>query len=165
MANRRRRNDAAQPRAMVPPTRHVTMEDVLKHKPSKFSGKANEVNAWLKECEKIFKVLACTEAQQLTFTNFLLVGDAEYWYTGMQQQMQTRQEEVNWANFRTRFLEKYFPDSAKHALEAEFLTLQQGNRSVQAYVDRFEYLPRFYSQEITEEWHCRKFKRGLKHEL
>jgi len=40
-------------------------------------------------------VLACTEAQQLTFATFLLVGDAEYWLTGMQQQMQTRQEEVN----------------------------------------------------------------------
>jgi len=82
MANRRRRNDAdadkiaqaihrmvdamqpivAQPRAMVPPMRPVTMEDMLKHKPSKFSGKAtpNEADAWLRECEKIFKVLACT---------------------------------------------------------------------------------------------------------
>jgi len=100
MANRRRRNDVgadeiaqaihpmvdamqpvvAQPRAMVPPTRVVTMEDVLKHKLSKFSGKAtsDEANGWLKECEKIFQVLACTEAQQLTFATFLLVGDAEY---------------------------------------------------------------------------------------
>jgi len=31
---------AAQPRAMVPPIRSVTMEDVLKHKSSKFSGNA-----------------------------------------------------------------------------------------------------------------------------
>ena len=68
-------------------------------------------------------MLACTEAQQLTFATFLLVGDVEYWWAGMMQQMQTRQEEVNWTNFRTRFLEKYLPDSAKHALEAEFLTL------------------------------------------
>jgi len=101
----------------------------------------------------------------LTFSTFLLVGDAEYWWTGMQQQMQTRPEEVNWTNFKTRFLEKYFPDSAKHALEAEFLTLQQGSKLVQAYIDRFEYLARFYSQEITEEWHCRKFEGGLRHEL
>jgi len=79
MANRRRRSDAgadeiaqaihrmvdamqpvaAQPRAIVPPIRAVTMEDVLKHKPSKFNGKAtlDEADAWLKECEKIFRVL------------------------------------------------------------------------------------------------------------
>jgi len=36
---------------------------------------------------------------------------------------------------------------------------------VQAYVDRFEYLARFYSQAVTEEWRCRNFKGGLKHEL
>jgi len=42
----------------------------------------------------------------------------------MQQQMQTREEEVNWANFRKRFLEKYFPNSAKPEREAEFLTMQ-----------------------------------------
>jgi len=32
------------------------MEDVLKHKPFKFSGKAtlDEADAWLRECEKIF---------------------------------------------------------------------------------------------------------------
>ena len=72
---------------------------------------------------------------------------------------------MNWVNFRKRFLEKYFPDSAKHALEAEFLTLQQGSKPVQAYIDRFEYLARFYSQGIIEEWRCRKFEGGLRHEL
>jgi len=85
MANRRRRNEtgadeiaqaihrmvdamqpmAAPPRAIVPPAKPVTLEDALKHKPSKFNGKAtpDEADAWLRECEKIFRVLACTEAQ------------------------------------------------------------------------------------------------------
>ena len=72
---------------------------------------------------------------------------------------------MKWVNFRKRFLEKYFPDSAKHALEAEFLTLQQGSKPIQAYIDRFEYLARFYSQGIIEEWRCRKFEGGLRHEL
>jgi len=62
---------------------------------------------------------------------------------GMRQQMQTREEEVNWVNFRKRFLDKYFPDSVRHEREAEFLTQQQGSMSVHAYVDRFEYLARF----------------------
>jgi len=71
---------------------------------------------------------------------------------------------VTWTSFRTRFREKYFPDSAKHERETEFLTLQQGDLSVQAYVERFEYLSRFYSQIVTEEWRYRKFEGGLKHE-
>jgi len=40
---------AAQPRTMVLPVRPMTMEDVLKHKPSKFNNKAtpDEADAWL----------------------------------------------------------------------------------------------------------------------
>jgi len=41
----------------------------------------------------------------------------------MQQQMQTREELMTWANFRIRFLEKYFPDIAKQDREANFLAL------------------------------------------
>ena len=70
-------------------------------------------------------MIECIEAQKLTFATFLLVTNAEYWWMGMQQLMQTREEEVNWVNFRRSFLEKYFPDSAKHERETEFLTLQQ----------------------------------------
>ncbi|KAK7331521.1 hypothetical protein VNO80_31198 [Phaseolus coccineus] len=37
--------------------------------------------------------------------------------------------------------------------------------SVNAYVARFEYLARFYTQATSEAWRCRKFEEGLKHEL
>ena len=67
--------------------------------------------------------------------------------------------------FRTRFLEKYFPNSARHEREAEFLTLQQGTMTVEAYIERFEYLARLYTLVVTKEWKCRKFEGGLKHEL
>jgi len=84
----------------------------------------DEADAWLRECEKIFRVTECTEAQKLNFATFLLETEAEYWWMSMQQQMLNRDEEVTWASFRTRFLEKYFPDNAKHEREVEFLTLQ-----------------------------------------
>jgi len=95
----------------------------------------------------------------------MLNEDAEYWWAGMQQQMGTRKEPVTWANFRTRFLEKYFPDTARQDREVEFLTLQQGDMTVQEYVNKFGHLARYYSQDITKEWRCLKFERGLKHEL
>jgi len=37
--------------------------------------------------------------------------------------------------------------------------------TVQEYVNQFEHLARFSSQNMTEEWRCLKFKRGLKHEI
>jgi len=98
----------------------------MRDKPAKFTGKAtpDEADAWLRECEKIFRVIECSEVQKLNFATFLLVTEAEYWWMSMQQQMINRAEEVTWTSFRTRFLEKYFPDSARHECEAEFLTLQ-----------------------------------------
>jgi len=79
--------------------------------------------------------------------------------------MQTRGEEVTWATFRTWFLEKYFPNSVRHERKAEFLTLQQGTMTVEAYIERFEYLARFYTPVVTKEWRCRKFEGALKHEM
>jgi len=37
--------------------------------------------------------------------------------------------------------------------------------SMQAHMERFVYLARFYSQAVMEEWRCRKFEGSLKHEL
>jgi len=58
------------------------------------------------------------------FAAYLQNGDAKYWWAGMQQQMENSAESVSWANFRTRFLEKYFPDTARQDREAGFLVLQ-----------------------------------------
>jgi len=68
---------AAQPRAMISPTRPVMMEDFMRHRPAKFLGKATpyEAYAWLRECKKICRVIECTNAQKLTFITFLLVAD------------------------------------------------------------------------------------------
>jgi len=52
------------------------------------------------------------------------VADAEYWWVGMQQLMQTREEAITLTSFKTRFLGKYFPNSTKHEREVEFLTFQ-----------------------------------------
>jgi len=100
MANRQRRNNVgadeiaqvihrmvdamqpivAQPRAMVAPTRPVSVEDFMRHNPLKFTGKStlDEADAWLRKCEKICRVINCTDAQKLAFVSFLLVADAEY---------------------------------------------------------------------------------------
>ena len=158
---------AAQPRAAIAPFRVPTMEDFLRHKPAEFNGKVSpdEADAWLRKCENIFKVMNCPDEQKLLFATYLLNDDAEYWWMGMQQQMQTRDEQVDWTSFRARFLEKYFPDTARQDREAEFLTLQQGDMTMQEYVNQFEHLARFSSQNMTKEWRCLKFERGLKHEL
>lgn len=67
------------------------------------------------------------------------------------QQMIVRGETMNWEKFKIRFLEKYFLNDAKFAREVEVLTLQQRRLLVQEYVVKFNYLSRFYTQNIIEE--------------
>ena len=45
------------------------MEDFMRHKHSKFTGKStpDEANTWLRECEKISRVIDCTNAHRLSF--------------------------------------------------------------------------------------------------
>ena len=80
MANKRRRNNGADqiahvihqmvdtmqpivthPRAMVAPACPMIMEDFMRHMPSKFTGKStpDKANTWLRECEKICRVIDC----------------------------------------------------------------------------------------------------------
>nr|KYP42539.1 hypothetical protein KK1_036066 [Cajanus cajan] len=72
---------------------------------------------------------------------------------------------IDWECFRTVFMEKYFPESVRHAKEAEFMRLHQGGMTVSEYAIKFKHLARFYSQGMPETWKCRKFADGLRYEL
>nr|KYP42784.1 hypothetical protein KK1_035814 [Cajanus cajan] len=95
----------------------------------------------------------------------MLVREAEHWWRGTHHMLTARGIVVDWECFRGVFLEKYFLESVRHAKEAEFMRLHQGEMIVSEYAMRFEHLARFYSQAISEAWKCRKFAEGLKYEL
>nr|KYP35888.1 hypothetical protein KK1_043031 [Cajanus cajan] len=95
----------------------------------------------------------------------MLTGEAEYWWRGTSQMMFDHGVVVDWVFFKRAFLEKYFPESVKHAREAEFMRLQQGGMSVTVSAMRFEHLALFYTQAISKAWKCRKFAEGLKFDL
>ncbi|XP_057443964.1 uncharacterized protein LOC130736135 [Lotus japonicus] len=79
------------------------------------------------EIEKIFGVLQTAEGAKVGMATYMLIGDAEYWWRGVRGMMEANNEEINWNSFRTAFLEKYFPDSARDELESQFLNLKQGS--------------------------------------
>ena len=75
---------------------------------------------------------------------------------------------MTWERFKRAFLEKYFPQSARAAKEAEFLELKQGNLTVSAYAAKLESLAkyfRFFVNNVNEEYLCTRFVDGLKFEL
>ncbi|XP_017412929.1 uncharacterized protein LOC108324495 [Vigna angularis] len=126
------------------------MNKFLRHSPAKFNGKAtlDEADDWICNLEKIFEAIECIEGQKLVFATYMLAGEAEYWWHGMRRGMYTRGEVATWEDFRARFLERYFPASAKQQRESQFLALQQGSMYVQDYKERFE-----------------RFEQGLRHHL
>nr|KYP43124.1 Retrotransposable element Tf2 [Cajanus cajan] len=95
----------------------------------------------------------------------MLVGEAEHWWRSTHHMLTARGAVVDWECFKRVFLEKYFPESVRHAKEAEFMRLHQGGMTVSEYAMKFEHLAHFYSQGIAEAWKCRKFTEGLKYDL
>ncbi|WVY95345.1 hypothetical protein V8G54_034433 [Vigna mungo] len=97
------------------PRPRVSVNDFLHHSPPKFNGKEtpDEGDDWISNLEKIFEAIECTEEQKLVFATYMLAGEAEYWWRGMRRGMDAREEVATWVDFRARFLERYFPASAK----------------------------------------------------
>jgi len=149
------------------PQEQMGLTDFLRHNLSMFSGNStsDQADKWMRELEKIFRATSCSEDKKLIFATYLLSGEAEFWWMGAQKMMEARAESITWESFKNKLLEKYFPDSAKFAKEAEFLRLEQGKMFVTTYAARFEYLARFYTQATSEAWRCRKFEEGFKHYL
>ncbi|XP_020208440.1 uncharacterized protein LOC109793389 [Cajanus cajan] len=95
----------------------------------------------------------------------MLIGEAEHWWRGTHYMLTARGVVVDWDCFRRMFLEKYFPESVRHAKEAKFMRLHQGRMTVSEYAMKFKHLARFYSQGIAEAWKCQKFAGGLEYDL
>ncbi|XP_029124569.1 uncharacterized protein LOC114914948 [Cajanus cajan] len=135
--------------------------------PPQFKGDADPEVAdhWICELEKIFTVLGCSQERRLAYDVYMLVGEAEHWWRSTHHMLTARGAVVDWECFKRVFLEKYFPESVRHAKEAEFMRLHQGGMTVSEYAMKFEHLAHFYSQGIAEAWKCRKFTEGLKYDL
>ncbi|XP_020206347.1 uncharacterized protein LOC109791461, partial [Cajanus cajan] len=64
--------------------------------------------------------------RRLAYAVYMLVGEAEHWWRGTHHMLTARGVVVDWECFRRVFLEKYFPESVRHAKKAEFMRLHQG---------------------------------------
>ncbi|XP_020221004.1 uncharacterized protein LOC109803734 [Cajanus cajan] len=92
---------------------------------------------WICELEKIFVVLGCSPEKRLAYAVYMLVGEADHWWRGTYQMLAARGVTVDWECFRTVFMEKYFPESVRHAKETEFMRLHQGGMTAKV-VERLE---------------------------
>ncbi|KAK2403361.1 hypothetical protein QL285_052808 [Trifolium repens] len=138
--------------------------------PPKFNGEGGPETAdlWLQSVERIFGAIHCPEGEKVVLATYQLLGGSEYWWRNTRIIMENGHEELNWENFKRRFLAKYFPETARERYGEEFLRLRQGGMNVETYAKKFESLSRFFRffrDGIDEDYMCRRFQDGLRYEL
>ncbi|KAK2389962.1 hypothetical protein QL285_063516 [Trifolium repens] len=138
--------------------------------PPKFNGEGGPETAdlWLQSVERIFGAIHCPEREKVVLATYQLLGGSEYWWRNTRIIMENGHEELNWENFKRRFLAKYFPETARERYGEEFLRLRQGGMNVEVYAKKFESLSRFFrffKDGIDEDYMCRHFQDGLRYEL
>ncbi|KAK2387766.1 hypothetical protein QL285_061508 [Trifolium repens] len=83
--------------------------------PPKFNGEGGPETAdlWLQSVERIFGAIHCPEGEKVVLATYQLLGGSEYWWRNTRIIMENGHEELNWENFKRRFLAKYFPETAR----------------------------------------------------
>ena len=121
------------------------LETFLRNHPHTFKGRYDPDGAqtWLKEIERVFRVMQCTEVQKVRFGTHMLAEEADDWWVSLLPILEQDGVEVTWAIFKREFLDRYFPEDVRGKKDIEFLDLKQGNMSVTEYAAKFVELAKF----------------------
>lgn len=125
-------------------------------------------HSWLQGIEKIFRVMACLDAQQVSFGTHMLSEEVEYWLNNASYRLEASGTTITWAAFKGVFLKKYFTADICSHKDIEFLELKQGNMTIAGYAAKFEELSRLcphYNGVEVEGYKCIKFESGLYPEI
>lgn len=115
------------------------LETFLRNHPPAFKGRYDLdcAQTWLKEVERIFRVMQCSEVQKVRFGTHMLAEEADDWWVSLLPVHEQDGAVVTWAVFKRGFLNRYFPEDVREKKEIEFLELKQGDMSVTEYAVKF----------------------------
>src|SRR3954467_3563354 len=142
-----------------------------RNNPPMFKGTHDPEGAqkWLKEVERIFRVIDCAENLKVRFGTHMLSEEADDWWLSTKAELDASDTAITWTVFRREFLRRYFPEDVRGRKEVEFLALVQGNMSVPEYAAKFVELAKYYvhynNDEASEFSKCVKFENGLRDEI
>jgi len=146
------------------------LETFFRNHPPTFKGRydLDGAQTWLKEVERIFRVMQCNDVQMVRFGTHMLAEEADDWWVSVQPVLEIGGTAVTWAVFRREFLNRYFPEDVRGKKEIEFLELKLGDMSVTEYAAKFVELTKFYphyTAETVEFSKCIKFENGLRADI
>ncbi|XP_042029951.1 uncharacterized protein LOC121776860 [Salvia splendens] len=137
-----------------------------KENPPKFDGLGEppKAEAWVRDLERIFDFMECTDRERLACVTYQLTGPADFWWETKKRTMDpARREVLTWEEFKEEVYNKYVPMSYRRAKVVEFHTLKQGNMTVTEY-DRALCEKTRYAPELvdTDEKMSAKFRSSLR---
>lgn len=147
---------------------HKLMEQFLKLKSPKFTGVCDPEDAtmWIRELEKVFALLRCSEEDKVTLAVYQLQGNASTWWEATEGRVFLEGMVPEWDAFVKAFYAKYFSKCAQEQKMAEFECLRQNQMTVDQYETKFaelsKYAPRLIKDPLDR---ARMFRDGLKREI
>ncbi|XP_022854046.1 uncharacterized protein LOC111375453 [Olea europaea var. sylvestris] len=145
------------------------VEQFRRYKPSTFDSNSKPlvVKEWIRGLERIFRHIACTDAQKVLCAEFMLIGAASHWWESVSRtRIEEQQCNLTWEQFKDEVMAKYFPQALRDFKESEFLQLRQENMSLTDYERQFEKLSRYAPHLVdTEVKKIRRFENGLRPEI
>ncbi|XP_043705407.1 uncharacterized protein LOC122655266 [Telopea speciosissima] len=121
---------------------------------------------WIRDLERIFEVLQCNDTDKIRCATYQLQGHADAWWHSSKEHFLAKYPNATWAQFTEAFLENYFPRNIREKKEVEFMSLNQGSKSVLEYQQAFEEHFYFALEHMKAEGvKARRFERGLRASL
>ncbi|XP_024965835.1 uncharacterized protein LOC112506040 [Cynara cardunculus var. scolymus] len=114
---------------------------------------------WIKEIEYVFNTIRCLEADKARFDVFVLKSNALFWWEVVSLPRTYFLQTLSWAEFVNRFKDQFCPKTAARQMEEDVLKLEQGNRTVREYTEKFIEYSRFAEHYISSEF--RKVERYI----
>ncbi|KAK9681504.1 hypothetical protein RND81_10G007200 [Saponaria officinalis] len=157
-------NHAGQQQQQQPaPEPRTIFEKVARHNPPTYDGVCNPValEAWIRVVEKLFIATQCPENQKVSIATYYLQKEADNWWA-ISRATIIAELGFGWAQFCEALKKRFYPEELRWQKEREFLQLEQGNMSVQAYADKFIELSRFATGVIQNETaRVRRFEKNV----
>ena len=89
----------------------------------KGDGRPMEVEGWIREMEKTFQVIQCTNEEKVNLATYMLQDRADIWWQATKRNTFTDRADIGWEEFVREFKRKFFSNFDHNRLEMEFLQL------------------------------------------
>jgi hypothetical protein len=149
------------------PNQYSTFKDFMDTKPPIFREAEEPLQAdeWLNTIEQKFHMLKVTEGMKASYAGHQLHGPTGIWWSHHRTTFPANVEVV-WDQFKEAFRGHYIPPGHMAIKHTEFMKLNQGNKSLNEYLQAFNNLARYAPEFVnTDAKKMASFKRGLSPKL